>query len=133
VPGPQVPLYLAGARMLTFHPLSIVIHGLALNITIQTYAGSVDFGIIGDKKAVPHVQDLADALVAAYEEALGLHAIGQAQAAAPVAAAPARKRVTKATPAKTPVPKTVRKSSAAVRKAATVGTPPTARKKAARA
>lgn len=133
VPGPQVPLYLAGARMLTFHPLSIVIHGLALNITIQTYAGSVDFGIIGDKKAVPHVQDLADALVAAYGEALGLHAIGQAQAAAPVAAAPARKRVTKATPAKTPVPKTVRKSSAAVRKAATVGTPPTARKKAARA
>ena len=69
VPGPQVPLYLAGARMLTFHPLSIVMHGLALNITIQTYAGSVDFGVIGDKKAVPHVQELADLLEAAYEEA----------------------------------------------------------------
>ena len=69
VPGPQVPLYLAGARMVTFHPLSIVLHGLALNITIQTYAGSVDFGIIADKKAVPHVQDLADALEAAFEEA----------------------------------------------------------------
>ncbi len=72
VPGPQVPLYLAGARMLTFHPLSIVMHGLALNITIQTYAGSVDFGVIADKKAVPHLQDLADALTAAFHEAQGL-------------------------------------------------------------
>jgi diacylglycerol O-acyltransferase / wax synthase len=69
VPGPQVPLYLAGARMRTFHPLSIVMHGLALNITIQTYAGSVDFGVIADKKAVPHVQALADMLEAAFEEA----------------------------------------------------------------
>lgn len=75
VPGPQVPLYLAGARMLTFHPLSIVMHGLALNITIQTYAGSVDFGVIADKKAVPRVQDLADALQAAYEEAQKLYAL----------------------------------------------------------
>jgi diacylglycerol O-acyltransferase / wax synthase len=73
VPGPQVPLYLAGARMLTFHPLSIVMHGLALNITIQTYAGSVDFGVIADKKAVPHLQDLADALMAAFDEARTLH------------------------------------------------------------
>ena len=35
VPGPQVPLYLAGARVLTNCPTSIVVHGLALNITVQ--------------------------------------------------------------------------------------------------
>jgi diacylglycerol O-acyltransferase / wax synthase len=74
VPGPQVPLYLAGAKMLTFHPLSIIIHGIALNITIQTYAGHVDFGLIADKKAVPDVQDLADALQAAFDEAMSLYA-----------------------------------------------------------
>jgi diacylglycerol O-acyltransferase len=68
VPGPQVPLYMAGAKMLTYHPMSIVIHGLALNITIQTYAGCVDFGVIADKGAVPHVQDLTDALALAFEE-----------------------------------------------------------------
>ncbi|MDO8250462.1 MAG: wax ester/triacylglycerol synthase family O-acyltransferase [Rhodoferax sp.] len=68
VPGPQVPLYMAGAKMLTFHPLSIVIHGLALNITIQTYAGEVDFGVIADKKAMPNVHDLTDALVQAFDE-----------------------------------------------------------------
>jgi diacylglycerol O-acyltransferase / wax synthase len=69
VPGPQVPLYLAGGRMLTFHPLSIVMHGLALNITIQTYAGRVDYGVIADRKAVPHLQDLADALESAFAQA----------------------------------------------------------------
>lgn len=68
VPGPQVPLYMAGAKMLTYHPLSIVIHGVALNITIQTYAGFVDFGVIADKKAVPEVHELTDALVQAFEQ-----------------------------------------------------------------
>ena len=81
VPGPQVPLYLAGARMRTFHPLSIVMHGLALNITIQTYAGSVDFGVIADKKAVPHVQALADMLEAAFEEAKTLFVASESEPA----------------------------------------------------
>ncbi len=72
VPGTPVPLYLAGARFLSFHPLSIIMHGLALNITIQTYAGHVDFGIIADKKALPHANDLAKAIEAAFEEAQAL-------------------------------------------------------------
>jgi WS/DGAT/MGAT family acyltransferase len=96
VPGPQVPLYLAGARMLTFHPLSIVMHGLALNITIQTYAGHVDFGIIADKKAVPHVQDLARALKAAFDEAQTIFAPPpQVEQAAPKAVVAPRKTVRK--------------------------------------
>jgi WS/DGAT/MGAT family acyltransferase len=69
VPGPQVPLYLAGARMLTFHPLSIVMHGLALNITIQTYAGRVDFGLIAGRDAVPQLQNLAARIETAFDEA----------------------------------------------------------------
>ncbi len=77
VPGPQVPLYMAGARLLTFHPLSIVMHGLGLNITIQTYAGEVDFGIIAGEAALPHAQDLAKAINAAFEEARSLYAMGQ--------------------------------------------------------
>ena len=69
VPGPQVPLYMAGAKMLTYHPMSIVVHGIALNITIQTYAGKVDFGVMADKQAVPHLDDLTHALVQAFDEA----------------------------------------------------------------
>jgi diacylglycerol O-acyltransferase / wax synthase len=119
VPGPQVPLYMAGARMLTFHPLSIVMHGLGLNITIQTYAGSVDFGIIAGKNALPHAQDLAKALVAAFEEARSLYAIGQKQN---IAVSSAVK--TPAPPVKTPVPRATKKqatpSKAAVVKASTL-------------
>ena len=85
VPGPPVPLYLAGAKFLTFHPLSIVMHGLALNITIQTYSGHVDFGIIADKKALPHAQDLAKAIEAAFREAQTL--MGSTASASPAPAA----------------------------------------------
>ncbi|MES2363854.1 MAG: wax ester/triacylglycerol synthase family O-acyltransferase [Pseudomonadota bacterium] len=86
VPGTPVPLYLAGAQFLSFHPLSIIMHGLALNITIQTYAGHVDFGIIADKKALPHANDLAQAIEAAFKEAQALLAVAApAPAAAPVA------------------------------------------------
>lgn len=72
VPGPPVPLFLAGARIVSFHPLSIVLHGLALNITIQTYAGHVDFGIVAGKKALPHAQDLVRAITDAFHEAQAL-------------------------------------------------------------
>lgn len=67
VPGPQVPLYMAGAKMLTFHPMSIVVHGVALNITIQTYAGSVDFGLIADQQALPQMHELTKALQEAFQ------------------------------------------------------------------
>jgi diacylglycerol O-acyltransferase / wax synthase len=110
VPGPQVPLYMAGARMLTFHPLSIVMHGLGLNITIQTYAGKVDFGIIAGKEALTHPQDLVKALNAAYDEACALYAMGQAPVV-PIAT----KTVIKLyrTPVKTPVAGATKKLVAA--------------------
>ena len=82
VPGPPVPLYLAGAQFLSFHPLSIILHGLALNITIQTYAGHVDFGIVADKKALPHAEDLVKAIEAAFDEAQALLATAPASATA---------------------------------------------------
>lgn len=87
VPGPQVPLYLAGAKMQTFHPLSIILHGMALNITIQTYAGHVDFGIISCPRAVPHALDFGGEIEKAFEEGKALFA-------------PAVEAVAKATPAK---------------------------------
>ena len=102
VPGTPVPLYLAGAEFLSFHPLSIIMHGLALNITIQTYAGHVDFGIIADKKALPHANDFARAIQAAFNEAQALLALAvPAPAAAATTSVKTRKalvpQVTKAT------------------------------------
>lgn len=68
VPGPQAPLYLAGARMLTYWPISIVEHGLGLNVTVQSYCGSLDFGLLAARKAVPGMRTLVRALHASHEE-----------------------------------------------------------------
>ncbi|MFT3815131.1 MAG: wax ester/triacylglycerol synthase family O-acyltransferase [Acidovorax sp.] len=45
VPGPNMTLYCAGARMVSYYPVSIPYHGSAINITVQSYAGTLDFGI----------------------------------------------------------------------------------------
>ena len=68
VPGPQVPLYLAGAGMKTWWPISIVEHGLGLNITVQSYAGSLDFGLVAAKDCVPDIAKLVRALYDAHHE-----------------------------------------------------------------
>jgi diacylglycerol O-acyltransferase len=85
VPGAPVPLYLAGAEFLSFHPLSIIMHGLGLNITIQTYAGRVDFGTIADKKALPHASDFSRAIEAAFAEAQALLTAAESPIEKPVA------------------------------------------------
>ena len=59
LPGPQRPLYLRGARCEAIYPMSIPIHGMALNITVESYAGHLDFGFIGCRDAVPSLQRLA--------------------------------------------------------------------------
>lgn len=93
VPGSPVPLYLAGARVLGFHPLSIITHGVAVNITLQTYDGNVDFGIVADSQALPHADDLVRAIEAAFTQAQSLmgEAAAAAQKTAPAASAPASK------------------------------------------
>jgi diacylglycerol O-acyltransferase / wax synthase len=59
VPGPEKPLFFRGAELLAIYPASIVTHGQALNITCQSYAGTMDFGFTGCHTSVPHLQRLA--------------------------------------------------------------------------
>ena len=77
VPGPSLPLYMAGARMLTNYPTSIVVHGLALNITVQSYDQSLDFGLIADAAAMPDVRELADAIAIAFDDLRALPLPGE--------------------------------------------------------
>lgn len=58
VPGPQQPLYWNGARMQGVYPLSIVLDGQALNITVASYDGMLEFGLTGCRRSVPHLQRL---------------------------------------------------------------------------
>jgi WS/DGAT/MGAT family acyltransferase len=82
VPGPQTPLYVAGARVLTLYPVSIPAHGMALNLTVQSYCGSLDFGLTACRKTVPDLRKLAgyldESLAELHEAVLGRKASGSA-------------------------------------------------------
>ncbi|MES2751138.1 MAG: wax ester/triacylglycerol synthase family O-acyltransferase [Pseudomonadota bacterium] len=62
VPGPRQTLYAVGAELLHIFPVSIATHGLALNITVQSYRDQLDFGFIAGANIIPNVQVLADML-----------------------------------------------------------------------
>ncbi len=50
IPGPQVPLYCAGAKMEANYPVSVITDGMGLNITVMSYCGHLDFGIVADRE-----------------------------------------------------------------------------------
>jgi hypothetical protein len=58
IPGPTEPLYWNGAKLEGVYPLSIPMDGQALNITVTSYNGSMDFGLTGCRRTVPHLQRL---------------------------------------------------------------------------
>lgn len=112
VPGPTVPLYMAGAKMLTNFPASIVVHGVALNVTVQTYNESLDVGIMACAQAMPEVAEFAAQIETAFEEFKGLPVTATAPAPVP-AKVPAK------VPVKVPVkvPKKAPTRTAAKKKA----------------
>ena len=58
VPGSQKQLYWKGARLTGNYPLSIAMDGQAVNITLVTNGDQLDFGIVGCRSSVPHLQRL---------------------------------------------------------------------------
>jgi hypothetical protein len=79
VPGPREPLYLAGARMLAYYPVSTITDGVGLNITVISYLDHIDVGIIGDLEQLDDAWPMLDGMRAALEEFHGL--LGQQAAA----------------------------------------------------
>ncbi|TDC81251.1 wax ester/triacylglycerol synthase family O-acyltransferase [Actinomadura sp. 7K507] len=73
VPGPQFPLYLCGAKVLGYYPISVVtdVSG-GLNITVFSYDGKVDVGIVACRDLVPDPSEIIDHLVDALDELKGL-------------------------------------------------------------
>lgn len=59
VPGPEKKLYFRGAELEAVYPVSIPLHGQAFNITCQSYAGTLNFGFVGCRNSLPHLQHLA--------------------------------------------------------------------------
>ena len=58
VPGSRDRLYWGGAELVGNYPMSIVLDGQALNITLTNTADRIDFGIVGCRTSVPHLQRL---------------------------------------------------------------------------
>ena len=63
VPGPRQPLYSAGSRLLHYFPVSTIAEGQGLNITVQSYLDTLDFGLVSCRELVPDVWDLCDLIV----------------------------------------------------------------------
>jgi WS/DGAT/MGAT family acyltransferase len=59
VPGPQVPMYIAGARMLVSYPVMPLSENVGLSIAVTSLAGTMGYGFTGDWDAVPDIDDLA--------------------------------------------------------------------------
>jgi diacylglycerol O-acyltransferase / wax synthase len=75
VPGAREPMYWRGARLDGNYPLSIALDGQALNITLTNNADNLDFGLVGCRRSVPHLQRLLIHLedsLAGLEKAVGI-------------------------------------------------------------
>ena len=67
VPGPREPLYLGGARMTHYIPVSAVADPVGLNITVQSYVDQLDIGLLACAELMPDLHALADAVVEEFE------------------------------------------------------------------
>ncbi|MHC2253947.1 WS/DGAT/MGAT family O-acyltransferase [Bradyrhizobium embrapense] len=100
VPGPGQHLYMAGARMVHYFPVSIPYHGSALNITVHSYSGLLEFGLTACRRVLTQDEsyEMIEHLRAALREIEALPPVeaeiveltpqAAAQSKAPSAAAP---------------------------------------------
>jgi diacylglycerol O-acyltransferase len=68
VPGPRDDLYFMGAKLIGYYPMSILMDGQALNITLCSHGDKLDFGILGCRSALPDLDRLGDLIGEAYQE-----------------------------------------------------------------
>ena len=114
VPGPRDALYLGGAEMLTYYPVSAITDGQGLNVTVVSYRDHLDFGLIACRELVPDLWALDEAFEESRLELL--RAATRTQPAAGQAAPGARTTKDPKTPKTPKTPKVpnspkVRKSS----------------------
>jgi diacylglycerol O-acyltransferase / wax synthase len=80
VPGPQMPLYAVGRRMIAIYPQVPTGWDLGINCAVQTYDGKLRFGLIADADVAPDVRRLRDFLYVAFKElcrSAGVRGAGQ--------------------------------------------------------
>jgi hypothetical protein len=68
IPGPDVPLWWAGARLAALYPVGPILEGVGLNVTVVSYTGTLHIGVAGCRELVPEVDHLGHLLVDAFAE-----------------------------------------------------------------
>jgi WS/DGAT/MGAT family acyltransferase len=68
VPGPRTSLYCAGAELQANFPVSVIVDGVGLNITVVSYKDRVDFGIVGDREQIDDAWAFLDGAAHALKE-----------------------------------------------------------------
>jgi diacylglycerol O-acyltransferase len=68
IPGPREPLYCAGAELQAVFPLSVIVDGVGLNITVVSYRDHIDVGIVADRNQVDDTWSLMDGISEALDE-----------------------------------------------------------------
>lgn len=92
VPGPPIPLYVAGARLMGLYPLGPIMDGAGLNVTVLSNEDRIGVGFIACKELVPHIWDLAEAVPDALHELV----TAADKLAAPIETKPQKKAAPKA-------------------------------------
>ena len=133
VPGPRQPMYLGTAKMKHYFPVSTVVDGQGLNITVQSYVDSLDFGLVACRELVPDLWHLADLCVAEVDRLLALSAASEQPTAAPEAPTAAPGQAAKPRRARSAAKANGSKASATTSAAAPKPVPSTRAKSAAKA
>ena len=61
-------MYIGGARQVANYPVSVILDGVGLNITVLSYQDRVDFGLVADRELMPDLAGLVDSLQSALVE-----------------------------------------------------------------
>jgi diacylglycerol O-acyltransferase len=68
VPGPPIPLYFAGGRLVSLYPMGPIVDGMGLNVTVLSYLDEIGFGFVACRELIPDLWDLAEGVGTALGE-----------------------------------------------------------------
>ena len=77
VPGPDFPLYFSGAELVAGFPLGPIIEGAGLNITVMSYRGVLNWGLMACRETVGGAGEIADSIPALLDDLLIAAGLGK--------------------------------------------------------
>jgi WS/DGAT/MGAT family acyltransferase len=108
VPGPQVPMYMNGARQIATYAIAPLVDGMGLFIATPSYDGKITFNVTSTRETLPDIQFFIECIEASLAEMLKATSSSKTS----------KKAIKKAPPRKKAAPKKVAKKAAAKKKAA---------------